>query len=390
MSDSLFVAGTEARYAGGFLTVDLDALRQNYSALAKVCAPARTAGVVKADAYGLGVAQVGPALASAGCNTFFVALPHEGIALRAAVPEAQIFVLNGLFGADTAPGYAEYELIPVLNSLAEVHIWETFCGTSGTRHPCAIHVDTGMNRLGLTPAEARTFADDNELTRALRVVLVMSHLACGDDPAHPANLRQLESFQQVAAVFPDIESSICNSAGIMLGAAFHMNLTRPGIALYGGAPLSGVANPMRPVVTAQARIVQIRRVATGEAVSYGGTVTLGRDALVAVAAVGYADGYHRASSGSGVPLRGSGGSAGHGFIAGRRVPILGRVTMDLTMFDITDCGDGIVNRGDLIELFGPNISIDEAATAAGTISYELLTSLGKRYHRRYVGIVEGS
>ena len=383
--ETLSVSGPESRYAGGFLTVDLDALRQNYTALAKVCQPALAAAVVKADAYGLGIAQVAPALASAGCETFFVALPHEGIALREVLPQARIFILNGLFSADAAAGYAEHGLIPVLNSAAEIHIWETFCGVSGERHPCAIHVDTGMNRLGLAASEALAFADENGLTEAVRPILVMSHLACADDPTDALNHRQLESFRRVAAAFEGIESSLCNSAGILLGKDFHLGLTRPGIALYGGAPRSGGANPMRTVVTAETRIVQIRHAKAGETVSYGAAHTLSRDTIVAVAAAGYADGYPRSASGAGVPLRATEVPAGHGFVAGRRVPILGRVTMDLMMFDITDCGDGAVSRGDLIELFGPNIPLDEAAAAAGTISYEMLTSLGPRYHRRYVG-----
>ncbi|MDP3895792.1 MAG: alanine racemase [Mesorhizobium sp.] len=374
------------RFAGGIMTIDLAALKENYGALARVCAPAQTAGIAKADAYGLGIAQVVPALASAGCGKFFVALPDEGFAVRQAAPEADIYVLNGLFSAESAAGYPEARLIPVLNSQAEIQIWESFCGASGTRHPCAINVDTGMNRLGLTASEALTFADENSLTRALEPIMVMSHLACADDLKHPMNRLQLESFQQVVAAFGDIEASLVNSAGVLLGADFRFDLTRPGVAIYGGSPLPGVKNPMRTVVTAEARISQIRYARAGETVSYGATTTLGRDTIIAVAAAGYADGYHRAASATGVPLRALDIAAGHGIVAGRNLPILGRVTMDLTMFDVTDLGVGGVNRGEFIELFGPNIPIDVAAKAAGTISYELLTSLGRRFHRRYVGL----
>jgi alanine racemase len=377
-------SGPDIRFAGASLTIDLDALKQNYAALAAICGPARTAGVVKADAYGLGIARVAPALAAAGCRDFFVALPEEGLAVRQAVPEATIFVLNGLISEESGSLYLEQSLVPVLNSPADVRLWETFCGVSGARLPCAINVDTGMNRLGMTPTEALAFAEENGLTRAVEPVLVMSHLACADELGHPMNRRQFEEFLRVRAAFPGIESSLVNSAGTLLGEAYHHSLTRPGIAVYGGAIASGVKNPMRTVVTAEARVAQVRQARAGETVSYGATQRLERDTVIAVAAIGYADGYPRAASASGVALRRTDLPGGHGFIKGRRVPILGRVTMDLTMFDVTDLGPDMVVKGDLIELFGPNLPIDEAAEAAGTISYELLTRLGRRYHRRYV------
>ena len=383
-SDTAPLTGPEMRFAGATLTIDLDALKENYSALARVCLPAATAGVVKADAYGLGIDRVVPALAAAGCMQFFVALPEEGAAVRRVAPEATIYVLNGLFSAESAEIYRTDRLVPVLNSPTDIHLWETFCGVTGEVLPCVINVDTGMNRLGMSVEEALSFADENGLTQAVKPVLVMSHLACADELTHPMNRRQLESFQQVADAFPGIESSLVNSAGVLLGSEFRFGLTRPGIGVYGGAFASGVRNPMRTVVTAEARVAQVRHAKAGETVSYGATETLARDTIIAVAAVGYADGYHRAASGSGVRLREMQGPAGHGFVQGQRVPILGRVTMDLTMFDVTDLGEGMVNRGDMIELFGPNISVDEAAEAAGTISYELLTGLGRRYHRRYV------
>lgn len=383
-NDPAPLPGPEMRFAGATLTIDLDALKENYSALARVCLPAATAGVVKADAYGLGIDRVVPALVAAGCTQFFVALPEEGAAVRRVAPEAIIYVLNGLFSAESADLYLTDRLIPVLNSPTDIHVWETFCGVTGEVLPCAINVDTGMNRLGMSVEEALSFADENGLTQAVRPVLVMSHLACADELTHPMNRRQLEAFQQVTAAFPDVDSSLVNSSGVLLGTDFRFGLTRPGIAVYGGAFASGVRNPMRTVVTAEARVAQIRHAKAGETVSYGATEILKRDTMIAVAAVGYADGFHRAASGSGVRLREMQGPAGHGFIQGQRVPILGRVTMDLTMFDVTDLGEGMVNRGDLIELFGPNISVDEAAEAAGTISYELLTGLGRRYHRRYV------
>lgn len=378
--------GVDPRIAGGRLTVDLDALVENYRLLQRRAAPARVAGVVKADAYGLGASRVGPALWRAGCRTFFVALPQEGIELRAALPQADIYVLNGTFGPEAAPAFAAHRLMPVLGSQADISCWEAFgWNDGGTPRPCAIHVDTGMNRLGLTPEEAHAFAADNALTGALTPRLVMSHLACGDDAGHPLNRRQRESFQAVSRIFDGIESSLSNSAGIFLGPDFAFDLARPGIALYGGQPFDGGDNPMRAVATLEARVVQVRRARAGETASYGAHGVLSRDTVIAVVSTGYADGYHRASSFAGVPLRRAVPAGGHGFVHGRRVPVLGRVTMDLTLFDVTDLGPEGVTVGDWIELFGHNVPVDEAAAAAGTISYEMLTSLGRRYHRRYVG-----
>lgn len=378
-------ADTDPRISGGRLSIDVEALAANYRLLVARARPARVAGVVKANAYGLGIDVVAPVLWAEGCRVFFVALPQEGIALRKLLPEADIYVLAGLFEPHAAQAYREARLIPVLNDEADISLWEAFGwdAPDGPR-PCALHVDTGMNRLGLTASEVTRFFHENKLTRALTPRLVMSHLASADDAASPANARQLASFQSVDRLFKGVASSLANSAGTFLSGDYAFDVVRPGIALYGGAPQAGSANPMRPVATVEARIVQVREAKAGETVSYGGTVTLERDTRIAVAAVGYADGLHRALSGSGVPLREAGPAGGHGYVAGKRVPILGRVTMDLTLFDVTDLGPGIVGHGDWIELFGPNIAIDEAAGAAGTIAYELLTSLGNRYQRRVV------
>jgi len=386
---SFVLAGADPRLAGGRLTIDLHALTANYHALQHLCAPAGVAGVLKADAYGLGMEFVAPALIKAGCGHFFVALPEEGRRLRECAPDAAIFVLAGLFESEAAPFYSDSQLIPVLNTEREIAIWEAHCGVVGEALPCAIHVDTGMNRLGLSIEQAIAFAEDNALTEAVKPILLMSHLAAADDPLHPLNRRQIESFQKLRRSYGGIKASLANSAGIFLGKGAHFDLARPGIALYGGAPVAGLKNPMLPVATAEARIIQIRSVKPGESVSYGASVTLDRPSAIAVTAVGYADGFMRSLSGSGVPLRNTVPLGGHGFAAGRRVPVVGRITMDLTMFDITDCGHDALQPGDFIELFGPNIPIDEAAEAAGTIAYELLTSLGPRWQRHVIGLDEG-
>jgi alanine racemase len=376
--------GVDERIAGGELVIDLDALKANYLALARASAPAVAAGVVKADAYGLGIDLVVPALVSAGCQRFFVAMPEEGFAVRRHAPEATIFVLTGLFSRDVAALYTEAELTPVLNSQRDVAIWEAHCGVIGRQAPCAVHVDTGMNRLGLTVAEALSLAAENSLTRALNIVLVMSHLACADEPEHPLNAAQLESFQRVREAFGEIESSLANSAGIFLGDAYRQSMTRPGIALYGGMPGLLPEPTAAPVVTLTARVVQVREVPAGQGVSYAAT-PLTRDSILAVVSLGYADGFLRAGSGAGVPVRDVRPLGGSGFLHGRHVPIIGRVTMDLTIFDVTDLGIGKVQPGDSIELIGPNMPIDQVAAAAGTITYEVLTALGSRFHRRLIG-----
>lgn len=380
---TLHATGPEHHLAGAILTIDLDRLKTNYRIVAERSLPAEAAAVVKADAYGLGIAQVVPALLAAGCRRFFVAQPHEGIAARAHAPDADIYVLSPLLGAEQTATLKQHRLIPVLNTPTDITIWEAEGWSDGRALPCALHVDTGMNRLGLSLAEAESFARDNALTGALDVALVMSHLACADDPAHPLNARQCEAFQRVRGLFAGIEASLANSAGIGLGGDFLCDLTRAGIALYGGR--AGPGTPLQAVATLEARILQIRTVRAGETVGYGATVKLDRDTVLAVVSCGYADGYHRAISGSGVAMRRATPLGGFGFAAGRRVPVVGRISMDLTCFDITDIEPDTLGRGDLIELFGPNLSIEDAAAAAGTIGYELLTSLGQRYHRVYVG-----
>jgi alanine racemase len=357
------------------LTIDTGAIVANWRMLAESSGRAETSAVLKADAYGLGAAPVARALSKAGCRTFFVATVTEGTELRRILPDARIFVLSGLWAGWEDQCFAN-GLIPVIASVEQL---EFFRGL-GTTHPCALYVDTGMNRLGLHPDEAARLPASGFAVPDM----LMSHLACSDEPDHPQNRRQLDSFRTVSRLFPGVESSLSSSAGIFLGSEYHFDLTRPGIAIYGGESVCGVANPMRQVVTAEARILQIREVVAGEKVSYGATQTLVRDSRIAVAGAGYADGWHRSLSGTGVALRQAGSPGAFGFVADRKVPVIGRVTMDLTMFDITDIEESRVKTGDYITLFGNGITLDEAARAAGTIGYELLTSLGQRYARRYI------
>lgn len=369
----------EPLVAGGHLVIDLDALAHNYRLLKELAAPAEVSGVVKADAYGLGIEPVAHTLWEEGCRRYFVALPSEGVALRHVLPEAEIFVFNGLFGAEAAAVYAAHRLIPVLNSPTDISTWEAYGWDGEVPRPCVLHVETGINRLGLTAEHARQFAEENALTSALTPLIVMTHLACADVPGHPMSHEQLARFKELTRLFPEAEASIANSAGIFLGGDFLCDVVRPGIALYGGTPIEGMKSPLRTVVTAYSRIAQIKHVKAGETVGYGAT-PVHRDTIIAVGSTGYADGYHRAvTSRASLP----GARQPFAFINGHRVPVIGRISMDLTLFDVTDLGTDAVACGDMAELFGPNIPVDELAEVCGTISYELLTSLGRRYFREY-------
>ena len=363
------------------LTIDLGALADNWRDMAKRSGRARAAAVVKADAYGLGLEDCGTALYEAGARDFFVAVAQEGVTLRAYAPDARIFVLSGIWPGQERM-FFENDLVPVIASEEQLAFWMGVIAELGD-YPCALQVDTGFNRLGLPMQDALALAEDVSRPASFSPVLVLSHLHSGDTPSAASNKAQLESFRQVSAAFEGIESSLSASAGIFLGPDYHFDLTRPGIALYGGEAVNGM-KPLRPVATAEARIVQIRDAAAGGTVSYGATYQLARPSRLAIASVGYADGYLRSLSGSGIPLRTGGTSGAFGFVAGRRLPVIGRITMDLTIFDVTDVPEDAVRSGDYIELFGPNMPVDEVARAAGTIGYEMLTSLGLRHERRYL------
>jgi len=360
------------------LTIDLDALAANYRALRDLAASAECAAVVKADAYGLGMAEAAPALARAGCRTFFVATLTEAAALRALLPDAVIYVFSGLMPG-TAELYRAADLRPVLNSADEIKEWASFCVSLGEQLPCAVHIDSGMNRLGLSADEVDQVAEASELWQAVTLSLVMSHLACADEPDHPKSETQRKTFDRLRARLPRALASLANSAGILLGPDFAYDMVRPGIALYGGHPRRHGKNPFRPVVHLKGRVLQIRQVAAGETVGYGATRTMGRPTRIAVVSVGYADGFFRALSAK----DGEDGLAA--YFGPHAAPILGRVSMDLITIDVTSVPEDISGRGAWVELIGPNVAAYEVAARAGTIDYEVLTNLGRRALRRYLG-----
>src|SRR5258707_3804970 len=361
--------------ATGVLTVDLDAIVANWRKLEKIAVPAECGGVIKADAYGCGVDPVARALASAGCKAFFVATLDEARAARAAVPAAAIYVLDGFF-QNCGDAYAKFDASPVIGHLNELGEWDVFCGRSGWSGGAAIHIDTGMNRLGLTIAEAqgiipRINAGDHGIT------LVMSHLACAESLNHPLNAKQLATFREIASLFSGVAASLSNSSGIFLGPQFQFDLVRPGAALYGVNPTPEADNPMQPVVDLKARIVQMRNVEKGESVGYGGTWTARRPTKLAIVSAGYADGYFRAAGGI------DGTRSAEVIVAGKRCPVAGRISMDLMAVDVTDLPNNAARRGHMVTLLGEGITVDELAHHFGTIGYEVLTSLGPRYARVY-------
>ena len=334
--------------------------------------------MVKADAYGLGMAEVAPALARAGCKTFFVATLGEAAELRALLLDATIYVLGGLL-KDTGPVYRALGLRPVLNSAAEVEEWAAFCSAVRAKLPAAIHIDSGMNRLGLSADEVASLARAKSLLAAFELTLLMSHLACADEPDHAKNETQRKTFDSLRAKLPKAPASLANSAGILLGRAYHYDLVRPGIALYGGKARRTGADRFAPVVELSGRILQVRDVPAGETVGYGATRALKRPSRIATLAVGYADGFFRSLSVA------DGKQGLQVYLGPHPAPLLGRVSMDLITVDVTDVPEEHARRGAFVELIGKQIPAHHLAAHAGTIDYEVLTNLGARARRRYTG-----
>jgi alanine racemase len=363
---------TNSDFEAARLTVRLGAVAANFRSSRRLAAPAAVAGVVKADAYGTGMKPVAKHLASIGCDTFFVARLEEGMALRPAVPEARIFVLDGA-PADAVPALVSHRLTPVLNSLAEIAAWSAAARELRTELDGAVHFDTGMNRLGLPPQELATLAGERaKRLDGLRVVLMMSHLACADDPDARMNRVQLDRFRTGLAMLPAAPASLSSSGGLMLGRDYAFDMVRPGVGLYGGNPQPGRDNPFETVVVLKGKILQLRHVEAGETAGYGATFRTARPSVLATVGLGYTDGLMRALAGRGA-----------GMLAGVRTPIAGRVSMDLITLDVTDVPASERKTGAEIEFLGDNIPLEEIAAASGTASYEILTSLSRRVPRHY-------
>ncbi|HEV2547226.1 MAG TPA: alanine racemase [Stellaceae bacterium] len=358
--------------AGAVLEIDLAAIVANWRRLAAELKPGiECAAVVKADAYGLGVARVAPRLAAAGCTLFFVATIDEGLALRRLLPSVEIAIFDGLLPG-TAREFRDARLIPVLNDLDQIALWRKSEAVRSL--PAMIHIDSGMSRLGLSPPELRRLAEAPDLLDGLTLRAIISHLACADEAAHPMNAQQLTLFRLTLADLPRAPASLAASAGIFLGTDYHFDMVRPGAALYGINPTPPHPNRMAQVIRLKGRIVQVRDVDSGITVGYGAAHRMERAGRIATVAVGYADGWLRSSS-----HRGAAG------IAGARVPIIGRISMDLMTLDVTGIDPALARPGAFVDLIDETHGVDEIAATAGTIGYEILTSLGARYHRIYRG-----
>lgn len=360
--------------AGALLTIDVGAICDNWRSLQAAVGAAQCAAVVKADAYGLGATRVAPALAAAGCRTFFVAHLDEALALKPVLPaHAAVLVLHG-----PTPGTeAEFEsrgIVPVLNSAAQIAGWRALARRLDRELPAFVQVDSGMARLGLSPAELQAVAADAQSLAGIRVAGVMSHLACAEDQANPANREQLQRFRAARRLLPAAPASFANSSAIFLGDDYHFDLVRPGAALYGIAPVAGASNPLRPVVRLQGKVMQTRDIEPGTPVGYGHSWRCGQPTRIATVSVGYADGWLRAL-----------GNRGAAWFNGTLLPLVGKVSMDTITLDANAVPAGALQPGVLVDLINEQQDVDTVAAQAGTIGYEVLTSLGQRYARRYVG-----
>jgi alanine racemase len=353
------------------LTIDLGAIASNFQSLRGRVVGGGCAAVVKSDAYGLGAVRVGPALVAAGCTDFFVAHLGEGIALRSATgPSPRIYVLNGLLPGD-AEEYLQHGLVPVLNDLGQIKAWSASARQAGRNLPVVIHIDTGMSRLGLSPAEATQLGQNPSLLAGMELRFWMSHLACADEPEHPLNRRQLTDLKTLLRRLPKAAVSLANSAGIFLGPDYHFDLVRPGCALYGINPVPGQPNPMKQVARLSAKVLQVRMIDPPQTVGYGATHQAAGHVRVATIAAGYADGWLRSLS-----------NRGFAVVNGTKVPFIGRVSMDLITLDATSLPD--LKPGDFVDLMDEHLTADHVGDLAGTIGYEVLTRLGARFHRHYL------
>jgi alanine racemase len=366
------IAGIPKEGATGYLTINLSALARNYAKLCALVAPAQTAAVVKADAYGLGAQRLSSTLYAAGCRHFFVAQFDEAVKLRPVLAaDAKVFVLNGL-----QPGNEEAcaarEIIPILNSLEQWRRWLATAKRWKRTLPAVVQFDTGMSRLGVPPEDRNALASELAGQGIIEILFIMSHLASADELDSDQNDDQLAEMKRISEEFAGLDVCFANSGGIFLGKQYHGVLARPGIALYGGGPMAGEPSPMEPVVRMDVAIVQTRTVPAGAKIGYGGAHIADKETRLATIAAGYADGLPRSLSGRGAA-----------YYKGTRLPIIGRVSMDSIILDITALPKGTLTLGSLVEVLGPHQTIEDVARDAGTISYEILTNLGDRYHRQY-------
>jgi alanine racemase len=355
------------------ITIDLDALAANYRYCREQIQPASCAVVVKADAYGLGIRKIAPALRQAGCRQFFTATHREGVTLRGLLPEVEIYVFEGVTERSQA-AFCAHDLVPVLITPAHSALWAEKARSLGRKLPAIIHIDTGMTRLGFGEDELHELLKKREDLGQLDTRYIMTHYACADEPGASKTREQLDRFNRLRRLLPPTPTSVGNSAGGLLGRDFSGDMARVGIALFGGNPYQGDMPPLKPVLRVQSRILQLREITGGTTVGYGATYSAKSDSRIATVGIGYADGYPWSL-----------GNRGIASVGGHRVPVVGRVSMDLITLDVTGIPDELVQPGCMADLIGPDISLEEVAERAGTINYEILTRLGQRARRKFLG-----
>lgn len=358
--------------ANSFLVIDVDTIVSNYKTLRSKLTNAHCAATLKANAYGLGIKKIAPALDKAGCSTFFVATLDEAVELRKILTSKRksILVLNG-FLTGTGPIFKQYNITPVLNNFCQLEKWVDFNTSLKERQKAALHLDTGMNRLGLDNTDLRRLINNPQILIKANIYMLLSHLACSDEPKNTMNKHQLLEFNSLIKRLPKLTASLANSGGIYLGKKFHFDLVRPGLALYGSVP-GHPQNNLKNCIFLYGRVLQLREVDKGQLIGYGGTYKLPKKARIATIGVGYADGYQRALSGSSTVFH-------HGF----PLPLVGRISMDSITVDISSLPDNNLKEGDFVELFGKHFTIDQAASLAQTVPYEMITGLGRRHYRYY-------
>jgi alanine racemase len=361
------------KYSDTVLTIDLEAIRANYKVLdKKVGNGVECASVVKSNAYGLGIEQVMTALSSVGCRNFFVATLDEALQIRKFSLTDNIYVLNGVRQGQEME-FLQHNLVPVLNDGYQIEVWREFSRRKESKLPVTLHIDTGMSRFGISVDDARELYENREYLKALNITLVMSHLACADEPDHEMNKLQFEKFSQCKEFIGTTKLSLCNSAGIFLGSEYHFDMVRPGAYLYGLQVSPSIDPPPQPVVKITSRILQVREIKENVTVGYGATRQVKKGSVLATVALGYGDGISRALS-----------NHGYVYILDTKCPIVGRVSMDSLVVEITDIPLQEVSIGTEVEIIGENISMDDIAKQAGTIGYEVLTSLDGRYKKQYI------
>tara|TARA_Y100001934_G_scaffold129368_1_gene157025 strand:- start:168 stop:1295 length:1128 start_codon:yes stop_codon:yes gene_type:complete len=364
--------------ANSFLVIDVDAIVSNYQTLKSKLTKAHCAATLKANAYGLGVKKIAHALDKAGCPTFFVATLDEAVELREILNSNRksILVLNG-FLAGTGSIFKQYNITPVLNNFGQLEKWADFNATLEDRQKAALHLDTGMNRLGLDNKDIGRLMENPQTLIKANIYMLLSHLACSDEPENTMNNCQLLEFHSLIGRLPKMTASLANSGGIYLGKKFHFDLVRPGLALYGSVP-GHLQNNLTNCISLYGRVLQLREVEKSQSIGYGGTYKLTKKSRIATIGVGYADGYRRSLSGLSTVFH-------HDF----PLPIVGRISMDSLTVDISSLPDNKLKEGDFVELIGKNFTIDQAACLAQTVPYEMITALGRRHYRYYNQIKVG-